>query len=181
MYETLHHYIDGKWVKPSGKSLEVFNPANSKVIGELGCASKGDLDKAVAAAEKGFKEWRKVSAFERGKILRKIGDLVRARADEIAKVLTMEQGKVLAEAKVEVLMGADIFDWFVNAFFNTVKSTIGKMAREQRRSVLDIMDMQDELAAQCIANASELAQAGIRIAKSPAHIGEAMVEAMGAR
>jgi succinate-semialdehyde dehydrogenase/glutarate-semialdehyde dehydrogenase len=112
VYTTLDHYIDGKWVKPSGKSLEVFNPANSKVIGELGCASKGDLDKAVAAAEKGFKEWRKVSAFERGKILRKIGDLVRARADEIAKVLTMEQGKVLGEAKVEVLMGADIFDWF---------------------------------------------------------------------
>ena len=44
---------------------------------------------------------------------------------------------------------ADIFDWFVNSFFNTVKSTIGKLAREQRRSVLDIMDMQDELAAAC--------------------------------
>lgn len=60
---------------------------------------------------------------------------------------------------------ADIFDWFVNAFFNTVKSTIGKMAREQRRSVLDIMDLQDELAQQCIMNATELAQAGVRIAK----------------
>ena len=112
MYTTLDHYIDGKWVKPSGKTLEVYNPANSKVIGELGSVSKGDLDMAIAAAEKGFKQWRKVSAFERGKMLRKIGDLVRARADEIAKVLTMEQGKVLAEAKIEVLMGADIFDWF---------------------------------------------------------------------
>ena len=112
MYTTLEHYIDGKWVKPSGKSQDVYNPANSKVIGELGLASKGDLDKAIAAAEKGFKEWRKVSAFERGKILRKVADLVRARADEIAKVLTMEQGKVVAEAKIEVLMGADIFDWF---------------------------------------------------------------------
>ena len=60
---------------------------------------------------------------------------------------------------------ADIFDWFVNSFFNTVKSTIGKLAHEQRRSVLDIMDMQDELAAACVANATELAQAGIRIAK----------------
>lgn len=112
MYTTLDHYIDGKWVKPSGKTLDVYNPANSKVIGELGSVTKGDLDKAVAAAEKGFKEWRRISAFERGKMLRKIGDLVRARADEIAKVLTMEQGKVLAEAKIEVLMGADIFDWF---------------------------------------------------------------------
>ncbi len=112
MYTTLEHYIDGKWVKPSGKSQDVINPANSKVIGELGLVSRGDLDKAVAAAEKGFKQWRKVSAFERGKLLRKVGDLVRARADEIATVLTMEQGKVLAEAKMEVLMGADIFDWF---------------------------------------------------------------------
>ncbi len=60
---------------------------------------------------------------------------------------------------------ADIFDWFINSFFNTVKSTIGKMAREQRTSVLDIMHLQDELAAACIANASELAQAGIRVAK----------------
>jgi succinate-semialdehyde dehydrogenase/glutarate-semialdehyde dehydrogenase len=112
VYTTLDHYIDGKWVKPSGKMLEVFNPANSKVIGELGAASKGDLDKAIAAADKGFKEWRKVSAFERGKILRKVGELLRARCDEIAKVLTQEQGKVLAEAKIEIMMGADIFDWF---------------------------------------------------------------------
>ena len=60
---------------------------------------------------------------------------------------------------------ADIFDWFINSFFNTVKSTIGKMAREQRTSVLDIMHMQDELAQACVANATELAAAGIRVVK----------------
>ncbi|MEZ4390166.1 MAG: SPFH domain-containing protein [Polyangiales bacterium] len=60
---------------------------------------------------------------------------------------------------------ADIFDWFINSFFNTVKTTVGKLAREQRRTVLDIMDMQDELAAACVANATELAQAGIRVVK----------------
>ena len=99
----LEHYIDGNWVKPtSGKTQEVINPAKNKPIGELGFASKGDLDKAMAAVD-GFKTWRKVSAFERGKILRKAADLVRARADEIAKVLTLEQGKILAEAKLEVL------------------------------------------------------------------------------
>ncbi|MEZ4408798.1 MAG: SPFH domain-containing protein [Polyangiales bacterium] len=59
----------------------------------------------------------------------------------------------------------DIFDWFINAFFNTLKSTVGKLAREQRRTVLDIMDMHDELAAACVANATELAQAGIRIVR----------------
>ena len=102
-YTSLEHYIDGNWVKPTGsKSQDVMNPAKNKPIGELGMASKGDLDKALAAVDKGFKTWRKVSAFERGKILRKAADLVRARADEIAKVLTLEQGKVLAEAKMEV-------------------------------------------------------------------------------
>ena len=67
MYTSLEHYIDGNWVKPSGdKSQDVMNPATSKAIGQLGHVSRGDLDKALAAADKGFKTWRKVSAFERG-------------------------------------------------------------------------------------------------------------------
>jgi len=113
MYTSLEHYIDGNWVKASGaKSQEVMNPATSKPIGELTHASRGDLDKALAAADKGFKTWRKVSSYERGKILRKAADLVRARADEIAKVLTQEQGKVFMEAKLEVLSAGDILDWY---------------------------------------------------------------------
>ena len=113
MYTSLEHYIDGNWVSPSGdKSQDVVNPATSKAIGTLGHVSKGDLDKAIAAADKGFKTWRKVSAFERGKILRKAADLVRARTDEIAKVLTLEEGKVLVEAKLEVASAADIIDWY---------------------------------------------------------------------
>jgi succinate-semialdehyde dehydrogenase / glutarate-semialdehyde dehydrogenase len=80
MYTSLEHYIDGSWVKASGaKTQEVVNPATSKSIGELRHASRGDLDKALAAADKGFKTWRKVSAYERGKILHKAADLVRAR------------------------------------------------------------------------------------------------------
>jgi len=113
MYTSLEHYIDGQWVEASGaKTQEVVNPATSKPIGALGHASKGDLDKALAAADKGFKTWRKVSAYERGKILRKAGDLVRARAEEIAKVLTLEQGKVLMEAKLEVQSAGDILEWY---------------------------------------------------------------------
>ncbi|HJZ31306.1 MAG TPA: NAD-dependent succinate-semialdehyde dehydrogenase [Hyphomicrobiaceae bacterium] len=113
MYTSLEHYIDGQWVEASGaKTQEVVNPATSKPIGALGHASKGDLDKALAAADKGFKTWRRVSAYERGKILRKAGDLVRARAEEIAKVLTLEQGKVLMEAKLEVQSAGDILEWY---------------------------------------------------------------------
>ncbi|MBO0763243.1 MAG: NAD-dependent succinate-semialdehyde dehydrogenase [Hyphomicrobiaceae bacterium] len=113
MYTSLEHYINGNWVKPSGdKSQDVMNPATSKPIGQLGHVSRGDLDNTLAAADNGFKQWRKVSAFERGKILRKAADLVRARTDEIAKVLTQEQGKVLMEAKLEVASAADIIDWY---------------------------------------------------------------------
>ena len=90
----------------------MINPATSKPIGALGHVCRGDLDRALAAVDKGFKAWRKVSSFERGKILRKAADLVRTRAGEIAKVLTQEQGKVLAEAKAEVLSAADIIDWY---------------------------------------------------------------------
>ena len=110
---TLDHYIDGKWAQPtSGKTSDVLNPSTNAALGKLGHASKADLDRALAAAAKGFAVWRKVSAFERGKILKKVAELMRARADEIATVLTLEQGKVLAEAKVEVLGSADIIEWF---------------------------------------------------------------------
>jgi succinate-semialdehyde dehydrogenase/glutarate-semialdehyde dehydrogenase len=112
-YETLNHYIDGQWVQPtSGKSQDVMNPAKNTALATLGYAGRPDLDKAIKAAEKGFATWRKVSAFERSGIMRKAANLVRERADDIARVLTMEQGKVLAEAKMEVLSGADVIDWF---------------------------------------------------------------------
>lgn len=112
-YADLHHYIDGAWVKPTGsRSQDVVNPATNASIGTLGFASRGDLDKALAAADRGFKVWRKVSSFERGKILRKAAELVRARAEEVGKCLTLEQGKIFAEAKMELLSAADIIDWF---------------------------------------------------------------------
>ncbi len=112
-YPTLKHYIDGRWVEPTGGSeLDVVNPADNRPIGRLGLASRDDLDLALAAAERGFRQWRGVASFERGKILRKAAELVRARAEDIGKVLTLEQGKIFAEAKLEVLSAADIIDWF---------------------------------------------------------------------
>jgi succinate-semialdehyde dehydrogenase/glutarate-semialdehyde dehydrogenase len=113
MYTTLEHYIDGTWLQPSsGTGQDVINPAKDTLLARLGHVSRADLDKALAAADKGFRTWRRVSAFERGKILRKAADLLRARADDIAKTLTLEQGKILLEAKLEVAAAADIIDWF---------------------------------------------------------------------
>ncbi|MGE8940286.1 NAD-dependent succinate-semialdehyde dehydrogenase [Leptospira interrogans] len=113
MYEELSLYIDGKFTQGnSGVTSDVLNPSKDTVLGKLPHAKKPELDAALAAADRSYKEWKRVSAYERSKILRKAADLLRARSDDIAKVLTQEQGKVLVEAKMEVQGAADIIDWF---------------------------------------------------------------------
>ncbi len=113
MYADVSLHIDGAWVKAaSGKTIPVLNPATEEVIGTVAHAGRDDLDRALAAADRGFKAWRKVSVFDRYKIMRKAADLLRSRADDIARIMTLEQGKPLAEAKGETLAGADVIDWF---------------------------------------------------------------------
>ena len=113
MYPDVLLLIDGAWTKSaSGRAIPVANPATGEPIGTVAHAGTADLDRALAAAEKGFHAWRKVSAFDRSKIMRKAADLLRARADAVAPLLTQEQGKPLAEAKGETLAGADVIDWF---------------------------------------------------------------------
>jgi succinate-semialdehyde dehydrogenase / glutarate-semialdehyde dehydrogenase len=112
-YPEVSLHIDGAWCKGAGgKSEPVLNPATGDAIGDVPHAESADLDRALAAAEKGFKAWRKVSAFDRYKLMRKAADILRSRADDIAAVMTMEQGKPLVEAKGETLAGADVIDWF---------------------------------------------------------------------
>jgi succinate-semialdehyde dehydrogenase/glutarate-semialdehyde dehydrogenase len=112
-YPKVQLHIDGEWRDArSGKVLEIINPATEEVIGTVAHAEKVDLDEALAATERGFAVWRKVSVFERSKLMRKAADLLRSRADSIAAMMTAEQGKPLAEAKGEVLAGADVIDWF---------------------------------------------------------------------
>jgi succinate-semialdehyde dehydrogenase/glutarate-semialdehyde dehydrogenase len=113
MYPNVQLLIDGQWCNSaSGATLPVINPATGEKIGTVAHAAKADLDRALEAAAKGFQAWRKVGAFDRYKVMRKAADLMRARADAIAPLLTQEQGKPLAEAKMEVLAGADVIDWF---------------------------------------------------------------------
>src|SRR5438477_523612 len=113
MYPEVSFYIDGNWSKSSGaRTVPILNPATGDSIGNLPVAETADLKRALAAADKGFKAWRKVSAFDRYKLMRKAADILRSRADDIAAVMTMEQGKPLVEAKGETLAGADVIDWF---------------------------------------------------------------------
>lgn len=113
MYATLEMLIDGKFTRgSSGKSEPVINPATEQTLAELPHAATSDLEAAVAAAEKGFNAWKAMSAYDRYRILRKGAEILRGRADAIAKILTMEQGKIIAEAKIEVVTSADILDWY---------------------------------------------------------------------
>ncbi len=114
-YPNTQLFIDNQWHDAAdGKSLAVFNPATGKEIGRVAHAGIPDLDRALAAAQKGFETWRDMPAAERAKIMRKAAALLRERAADIGKLLTQEQGKPLAEAKGESLAGADIIDWFAD-------------------------------------------------------------------
>lgn len=112
-YTPLSLFIDGEWLGTEGRQTRpVVNPATGHTIAELPMATKADLDRALAAADRAFKTWRKVPAIERSRILRKAAELIRERANEIAWLLTMEEGKPLAEAKGEVIASAETFEWF---------------------------------------------------------------------
>jgi succinate-semialdehyde dehydrogenase/glutarate-semialdehyde dehydrogenase len=114
MYSELGLYIDGAWKKSGngGKSEEVINPATEKPLATLPHASKADLDAALEAAKKGFAQWKATSAYDRAKIMSKAAALMRERHDAIAKIMVQEQGKVYVEARAEVIVSADIIDWY---------------------------------------------------------------------
>ena len=93
-YTDVSLMIDGAWTKGAqGRTIPIVNPATEEVIGHVAHAETADLDRALAAADKGFKIWKKVSAYERYKIMRKAADLMRQRLDEIATIMTMEHGR----------------------------------------------------------------------------------------
>ena len=113
MYPNVQLLIEGQWCNSaSGDTLPVVNPATGEKIGTVAHAGRADLDRALEAAAKGFQAWRKIGAFDRYKVMRKAAELLRSGVEAIAPLLTMEQGKPLAEARMEVLAGADVIDWF---------------------------------------------------------------------
>ncbi|MDE8347228.1 MAG: NAD-dependent succinate-semialdehyde dehydrogenase, partial [Acidocella sp.] len=113
MYQDVLLHVGGRWkAAQTGKTINVINPATEEVVGTLAHAGLVDLDEALAAASAGFTVWRKSSAYERSKIMRRAAELVRQRSETIARLMTIEQGKPLAEAKMEILGSADVIDWF---------------------------------------------------------------------
>jgi len=112
MYEDLSLYINGQFLKGGGRrEQDVFNPATDEVIGKLPHASKEDLDLALASAHTAFQAWRRSSPIERSRVLRKVAELARARAADIGRNITLDQGKPLAESSGEVTVCAEHAEW----------------------------------------------------------------------
>jgi aldehyde dehydrogenase (NAD+) len=109
MAKNYKNFIGGEWVEPStGEYFENRNPADqSDLIGLWPRSGKKDVERAVESARRGFEVWRKMPAPERGDILRRVGDIMTARKDEIARVMTREMGKVLDETGGDVQEGID--------------------------------------------------------------------------
>ena len=111
-YSDVQLYIGGAW-RPggAGDTIDVVNPATEKVIGNVASATHADLEAALEAAQLGFDDWSRRSVHERSAILRKAAHLLGERAERIAEILTLEQGKPLRQAKSEVLAGVEMIEW----------------------------------------------------------------------
>ncbi|CAH0773856.1 unnamed protein product [Bemisia tabaci] len=106
-------YINGAWVPASsGKLFECLNPANGNPIGSVPDMDSKDTEVALAAAAEAFKTWQKTTAKERGVILRKWYDILEQKKDTLAKIITLESGKPIAESLGEVAYGNAFVDWF---------------------------------------------------------------------
>jgi succinate-semialdehyde dehydrogenase/glutarate-semialdehyde dehydrogenase len=140
-YETdLKLFIDGVWKSGEGREAHaVVNPVDAKPIADLPYATKEDLDEALAASERAWPEWRSTDVEKRGAILHKTAALLRERADHIGAILTQEQGKILAEAKAEVLGSAQLFDWYAEEakrdYGRTLVRPAGQLSRVIRQPV----------------------------------------------
>jgi succinate-semialdehyde dehydrogenase/glutarate-semialdehyde dehydrogenase len=112
MYEKFGQFINGKWQQSSDKATyEVINPANEEVLGKASKATPEDVDAALQSAASGLEVWKKTPPWQRSYIIRKIADKMREKQDVLAKWMTLEVGKPLAESKAEINAAADIFEW----------------------------------------------------------------------
>lgn len=190
--ETLLH-IDGRWCAGSaGATIPVVNPATESVVGTVAFATRADLDLALDAAKNGFRRWRAISPYERGKIMRKAASLLRERAGDVAALLTLEQGKPLAEAAIEINSAADVIDWFAEEG----RRTYGRAIPARSESVYQlslrepigpvaaftpwnfpVSQSARKLAAALAAGCSIILKAAEETPASPAHLVQAFVDA----
>ena len=137
MYPELSLHIDGRWCKGSdGKFEPVIDPATESEIGSVPHASKDDLDRALESARTAFDLWRRVPAVDRGKVLKNAAQLMRDRLEDIARALTLEQGKPLQEARAETLFAADVIEWYAEEGKRAYGRVVPARAQGLRQMVL---------------------------------------------
>jgi succinate-semialdehyde dehydrogenase/glutarate-semialdehyde dehydrogenase len=131
------NYLDGKWVEAdSGKTVVVKNPATGEAIGEVPAMGTAETRRAIEAANRAYPAWRGMLAKERAAILRKLSDLMLANTDDLATIMTAEQGKPLAESKGEIAYAASFIDWFADEAKRVYGDTIPQNAKGRRILVL---------------------------------------------
>src|ERR1700761_3267521 len=108
-YPSLELYIAGQWKKASGQP--VLNPADETVLADVPSATRSDLDTALAAAADGFKVWSRTSPAKRAEIILAAVRLMRERVEDMAVAMTLEQGKPIAQSRLEILRGCEIIEW----------------------------------------------------------------------
>ncbi len=112
-HPDLHLLIDGRQLCGEGRRTRpVVNPASGEILGEVPLASSADLDRALEAAQRSWPAWRALGPQQRGNLLRKAGELLRERSEAIARLATVEEGKTLAEARLELIIAAETFEWY---------------------------------------------------------------------
>ncbi|MCO5066675.1 MAG: NAD-dependent succinate-semialdehyde dehydrogenase [Rhizobiaceae bacterium] len=109
--DSVNLYIDGQWRRGRGSEIAVVNPATGERIDGVFAATAEDVDDALASVGRGFESWRALGPLERSNMLRAAAAILRAEADDIAAVLTAEEGKPLREARGEVMASAEALEW----------------------------------------------------------------------
>jgi len=126
-------YINGEWVDAdNGDTLAVTNPANGEVIAEVAKCGAAETRRAIEAAEAAMVDWRQRSAKERAALLRKWFNLMMEAQEDLAQILTAEQGKPLAEARGEVAYGANYIEWFAEEAKRVYGDTIPAPSKDKR-------------------------------------------------
>ena len=111
-YDDIKLLINGEWLAGDGGSEDILNPVDESVIGQCPHASSAQLDAALAASAEGFKVWRATTPVERQKIMEKAATYLEVNVDHIATNLTIEQGKPVGEAKLEIGFAIDVIRWY---------------------------------------------------------------------
>src|SRR5579885_2808427 len=126
-------YVDGRWIDAESGSVDsIRNPANGRVIGTVPVLGASEARRAIAAAESALDGWRALSARERSTLLRRWFELCVQNQEDLAAILTLEQGKPLAEARGEIAYGAAFIEWFAEEARRVYGDIIPANTRDRR-------------------------------------------------